>query len=183
MEDRERSLRRQRGQAKTRPPPQIGKRHVPSLQNGRPSLLYTAKTHDYFQAFMFFLTMRRKSKPYVCKGLHFYFSFLQISRGRVQFSAHQILEKAQFFFSSGQRPWTISKMWLYVYLPSCAVALSQATTSRCHIDTSDSAFSTSPDMFTARFPNGQQPGVTPKLGDAFTRCELTGSQLLDAELS
>lgn len=37
--------------------------------------LYTAITHNYFQALIFFLIMRRKSKPYVCEGLHFYVSF------------------------------------------------------------------------------------------------------------
>lgn len=51
--------------------------------------------------------MRRESKPCAGKGLHFYLS-LWNKQGRVQFSAHSIPEKAQFF-SSGRRPWIISK--------------------------------------------------------------------------
>lgn len=85
-------------------------------------------------------------------------------------------------FSSGQRPWIISKMWLYVYLPSCAVALSQVTTSQRHRDTSNLAFSTSPDMrhvYCSFFrPAARSP---PKSGHAFNHCKLTGSELLDTK--
>lgn len=86
-------------------------------------------------------------------------------------------------FSSGRRPWTISQMWLSVYLPSCAVALSQATTSPCHTDTSDSAFSTLPDMRHVYCSSSKCPAARsrPKSGHAFNHCELTGSELLDTK--
>lgn len=59
--------------------------------------LHTAKTHNYFPAFILFLNNEKKKQALCLQRTSFLRTILQISRGRVQFSAHQIPEKAQFF--------------------------------------------------------------------------------------
>lgn len=166
-------------------PTQIGKCYVINLQNGRLSLCTQLKLIILFKPLCFgdFFNNEKKKQALCLQRTSFLRFTFQISRGWVQFSAHEILEKAQFF-SSGQRPWIISKMWLSVYLPSCAVALSQVTTSQCHTDTSNLAFSTFPDtrhVYCSFFrPATRSP---PKSGHAFNQCRWTGSKLLDTKLS
>lgn len=138
---------------------------------------------------MTFFYRRRQSKPSVSKGLHFFtFHFANKQGASAVFSTLNSGEST-IFFSSGRRPWIISKMWLYVYLPLCAVALRQVTTSQCHIDTTDLAPSSSPDgrrvyCSFSKWPAARShPYPHPKSGYAFNHCKLTGSELMDTKLS
>lgn len=58
--------------------------------------LYTAKLIIIFKP-LFFLNNEKKKQALCLQRTSFLRFILQISRGRVQFSAHQIPEKAQFF--------------------------------------------------------------------------------------
>ena len=79
-------------------------------------------------------------------------------------------------------------MWLYVYLPLCAVALSQVTTSQCQIDTTDLDPSSSPDgrHVYCSFPkwpaarNHSPP--PPHAGDGIKNCHLAGWERLDTKI-
>lgn len=77
------------------PPDLQGLGHQPAPRQA--VTLHTAKTHDYFPAFILFLNNKKKKQALCLQRTSFLCSILQISRGRVRFSAHQIPEKAQFF--------------------------------------------------------------------------------------
>lgn len=79
------------------PPPQIGKYYIINLRNGRLSLCTQLKLIIIFKPLLFFLNNEKKKQALCLQRTSFLCLILQISRGRVQFSAHQIPEKAQFF--------------------------------------------------------------------------------------
>lgn len=157
----------------------MGKYYVViDLWNGRLSLCTQLKLIIIFRPLLIFLSKwEEKASLMFAKDFIFMFNFADKQGVSAIFSTSNSGEST--IFSSGRRPWIIFQMWLYVYLPSRAIALSQVTTSQCHTDTSNLAFSSSPDLSHghcsfSKWPAARSP---PKSRHAFNHRKLTGSEL------
>lgn len=78
--------------------------------------MITFKPLRFPLSYLFFFNNEKKKQALCLQRTSFLRFILQISRGRVQFSAHQILEKAQFFQVVGDHEQSLKCDYLSICL-------------------------------------------------------------------
>lgn len=138
------------------PPPRVGKSHVITLQSAGVPSVHSEDSRLVPSLYSFFFNNERKKQALCLQRTSFLHFLLQRSRGAGATSSTSNSGESTISVKWSETMNNLSNVTLCISA-LCAAALSQVTTSQCHLDTlASSRPSDRPHVYRS-FPNGQQP--------------------------